>query len=412
MKYSALKKYKNLFSLLQREQQRQANTLNLIASENYASPAVLEALATEFTNKYAEGKPRQRYYFGNEHIDSVEEVTRELLLKLFKITSRAWSVNVQPYSGSPANLAVYAALLKPGDTVLSMALDHGGHLTHGHPASFTSSIWKFVHYGVGKDGRISYEDVERLAKEHKPKLIICGGSAYARIIDFKKFAAIAKKSDASLMADVSHIAGLIAGGVHPSPFPHADVVTTTTHKTLRGPRAAIIFSRTAISDTIDKAVFPGLQGGPHENTIFSIAVMAQEALRPAFKKYSQQVVKNAKVLARELENKGFHIVSGGTDTHLFLVDLTQHEISGKEAGALLERAGIIVNKNAIPNDIRKPWDPSGIRLGTPAVTTRGMKEKEMKTIAQLIARTIIDREPLVKINTEVRKLTRHFKVWQ
>jgi glycine hydroxymethyltransferase len=410
MKYSALKKHKNLHALLKREIERQQSVLNLIPSENYASPAVLEGLATIFSDKYAEGKSKQRYYFGNENVDTLESLTQELILKVFRITSRQWAINVQPYSGSIANLAVYAGLLKPGNTVLAMSLEHGGHLTHGHTVSFTSTVWNFVHYGVGNDGRIDYDEVARLAKKHKPKLIICGASAYPRIIDFKKFAGIAKSCGALLMADISHIAGLVVTGVHPSPFPYADVVTTTTHKTLRGPRAAVIIMKKELNDAIDKAIFPGLQGGPHMNTIFSLAVMAQEALQPGFKKYAQQIIKNAKVLEKELLRLGFEIISGGTDNHLLLIDVTPLHMSGKEAGEILERVGVIVNKNSIPNDSRKPWDPSGIRLGTPALTTRGMKEKEMKLVAQIIASVLKDRASVRDVHPYVKKLTKQFPI--
>ncbi len=412
MDYKHLKKNnRELFRLLQEELKRQDSVINLIASENYVSPAVLEALGTRFTDKYAEGKSKQRYYFGNATIDAVETLTQELLFRVFRIASRGWAINVQPYSGSIANLAVYSALLQPGDTVLAMSLEDGGHLTHGHKASFTSSVWKFVHYGVGDDGRIDMKEVERLAAHHKPKLIVCGASAYARTLDFKKFAQITKKTGAYLMADISHIAGLVAGEVHPSPFPHADVVVTTTHKTLRGPRAAIIISRKELGEKIDKAIFPGLQGGPHENTIFALAVMAEEVLRPSFKKYAQQIIANTKILAEELSGLGFTIISGGTDTHLFLIDLTEKNISGKEAGKLLEEAGIIVNKNMIPHDTRTPWDPSGIRVGTPAVTTRGMKEKEMKVIAAHMKAILVDRVSPKKIKKDILALVRKFPIY-
>ena len=307
MKYPALKKSNpKLFKLLAKEQKRRAGVINLIPSENFVSEAVLQALATPFTDKYAEGKPHMRYYFGNAVVDEMEDYTRELALKVFKLSSKTWGVNVQPYSGSIANLAVYAGLTKPGDKILAMSLDHGGHLTHGHKASMTGQWWNFEHYGVGKDGRIDYAEVERLAKKHRPKVIVCGGSAYSRIIDFKKFSKIAKSVGAYLVADISHIAGLIAGGVHPSPFLFADVVTTTTHKTFRGPRAAMIYARQDLMSAIDKAVFPGLQGGPHENTIFALAVALEEALKPSFKAYARQVVKNSKTLAKALVYLGAH----------------------------------------------------------------------------------------------------------
>lgn len=403
------KKHPKLARILAQETKRQESAINLIASENFASDAVLEALATPFTNKYAEGYAGKRYYFGNDLSDAVETSARDSLLRVFRLSPRTWSVNVQPYSGSTANFAVYAGLLKPGDKVLAMALDQGGHLTHGHSASFTSKVWHFVHYGVEKDGRIDYDVVAKLARTHKPKLIICGGSAYARTIDFKKFSRIAKRAGALLMVDMSHFAGLVAGGAHPSPFPYADVVTTTTHKTLRGPRAALIFLKQALGDAIDKALFPGLQGGPHLNTIFSVAVMAEEALKPNFKTYARQIVKNAQVLAKALANRGFTVITGGTDTHLMLIDVTSLGYTGKTAGELLERAGIIVNKNAIPNDSRKPWDPSGIRLGTPAMTTRGMKEKEMRQIAAFISEVLIDHVAPARVRKNAEQLMKKFR---
>lgn len=392
MDYKSLKKFHpGLYRMLAREQDRQRTTLDFIASENIVSEAVLEALATEFTNKYAEGLPGKRYYHGNEHVDVMEDAVKELACKVFKVSPRSWSVNVQPYSGSTANLAAYHALLKKGDSVLAMRLDHGGHLTHGHTASITGKMWDFMHYGVDHDGYLDYNEIARLARKLKPKLIVCGGSAYARTIDFKKFHAIAKAVDAYLMADISHIAGLIVAGVHPSPFPYADVVTTTTHKTLRGPRGALIISKKDIADDIDKAVFPGVQGGPHLNTIFAIGVALEEAKGAAFKRYNKQVVKNAAALARELQRCGFTLVADGTDNHLLLVDLTPLKVTGKEAGQLLEDASIIVNKNVIPYDVRKPWDPSGIRLGTPSVTSRGMKEKEMRIVAECIRELLVGR---------------------
>lgn len=409
MKYPALKKNNpKLFKLLVREQKRRAGVINLIPSENFVSEPVLEALATPFTDKYAEGKSHARYYFGNAVVDELEDYTKELALKVFRLSPKSWGVNVQPYAGSIANLAVYAALTKPGDKILGMSLDHGGHLTHGHKASMTGQWWNFEHYGVGKDGKIDYVEVLRLAKKHKPKIIVCGGSAYSRKIDFKKFSQIAKSVGAHLVTDVSHIAGLIAGGVHLSPFPYADVVTTTTHKTLRGPRAAMIYARQELMPAIDKAVFPGLQGGPHENTIFALAVALEEALKPNFKSYARQVVKNSKALAKTLADEGFKIISGGTDNHLMLIDLSPLGISGKEAGELLESIGIVVNKNAIPFDIRKPWDPSGIRIGTPTVTTQGMKELDMKKIAHLIADALVKRVPMATIRKRVAALICRF----
>jgi glycine hydroxymethyltransferase len=307
-----------------------------------------------------------------------------LIYKIFKISPKKYGVNIQSYSGSIANLAVYLGVLNLGDRVLAMSLEHGGHLTHGHKVSWTGKLFKFEHYGVNRNGFIDYEEIAKLAKKFKPKLIVVGHSAYPRKLDFKKFRKIADSVGALLMADISHVAGLVVGGVHPSPFPYADIVTTTTQKTLRGPRGAIIISKKELSDNIEKAVFPGLQGGPHLHTIAAIGVVLEEALGPSFKQYARQVVKNAKVLASELKKLGFKIISNGTDNHLMLVDVTPLGLTGKEAGEKLEKAGIIVNKNMIPYDTRKPWDPSGIRLGTPAVTTLGMKEKEMKKIAKKI----------------------------
>ncbi len=410
-------------NIIKAETRRQKETINLIPSENYVSRAVLKALGSPLTNKYAEGKPHQRYYFGNEHIDEVEDQAKALALKAFGLSARSWSVNVQPYAGSIANLAVYAALVKPGDTILAMSLAHGGHLTHGHKASVTGKLWDFVHYGVEQDGLIDYKKVAHLARVHEPKLIVCGATAYSRAIDFEAFAKIAKSVDAYLMADISHIAGLVVGKAHASPFPWADVVTTTTHKTLRGPRAAMMLSRklkvksekfqkeTLISDLVDRAVFPGLQGGPHMHTIAAMAQAFSEALEPKFKRYARQVVKNAKAFAKELERFGFTLVTGGTDNHLILADMTRFGMGGQRAGELLERAGIVVNKNMIPYDARTPNDPSGIRLGTPAVTTRGMKEPQMREIAKLIAEVIIEGRSPESVALRVRALARKFPLW-
>lgn len=376
--------------LIKKETQRQSKTLNLIASENYVSKDVLAALGSVFTNKYAEGYPKMRYYGGNEFVDQLEDLVKSRALKLFKLNPKNWSVNVQPYSGSPANLAVYHALVPLGGKIIGMRLDMGGHLTHGHKASVTGKIWKQVPYGVDKKTEtLNYKEILKIAEKQKPNLIVTGYSAYSRIIDFKKFKQIADKTHAVLMVDMSHFAGLVAGRVYPSPFPTADVVTTTTHKTLRGPRAALIFSKKQYAPLIDKAVFPGLQGGPHANQIAAIGVALYEAMQPSFKKYARQVVKNAKALAAELKKLGWHIISGGTDTHLFLVDTMSRGISGGEASDKLEKAGIIVNKNAIPYDSRGPIDPSGIRLGTPALTTRGFKEKDAKKLARLISKRLL-----------------------
>lgn len=402
---------KEIKELTQKEEKRQNETLNLIASENYVSSGVREALASVFTNKYAEGYPRARYYAGNTYVDELEELVQSCALKLFKISSKTWDVNVQPYSGSPANLAVYHALIPVGSKIMAMALDMGGHLTHGYRASVTGKLWKQVPYGVDKKTeKINYEEVLKIAKKEKPALLIAGGSAYARIIDFKKMRKIADTVGAIFMVDMSHFAGLVAGGAYPSPFKYADVVTTTTHKTLRGPRAALIFSKKEFSPPINKIVFPGLQGGPHMNTIAAIGVALNEADTNQFKTYAKQVTKNAKTLAEKLKKLGWRIVSGGTNSHLFLVDTMQKGISGGEASDLLEGVGIIVNKNTIPYDTQKPTNPSGIRLGTPALTTRGMKEKEMKMVAHLISDVLLKTQSESIIRGEVKKLCKQFRV--
>ncbi len=416
-------KDKEMEKLIKMEAKRQKQVINLIASENYVSKDVLAALGTELVNKYAEGYPGARYYGGNQIVDQVETLVKERALKLFKLKKDQWAVNVQALSGSPANLAVYTALIPLGGKIMAMKLDHGGHLTHGHKVSLTGKAWNFVHYGVDRASeQLDYEALKRLAKKEKPALIVTGYTAYPRIIDFKKFREIADSVGAYLMVDMSHIAGLVAGGVYPSPFKYADVVTTTTHKTLRGPRSALIFSRRvparhlagdvpagtipskrtvskgnpflgqvpSLHELIDKAVFPGLQGGPHLNQIAAVGVALQEAMSPSFKTYAKQVVKNTKVLAKELEKRGWRIVSGGTDSHLLLVDtwLNGKGISGAEASARLEQAGIIVNKNTIPFDTHSPRDPSGIRLGTAAETTRGKKEVDMVKVATKIDKVL------------------------
>ena len=385
--------------LIDAEKKRQKKVINLIASENYVSKDVLEALGSELTNKYAEGYPGARYYGGNEVMDKVERLAQERALELFKLSSNEWAVNVQPLSGSPANLAVYLALCPPSRNpdssfqparVMGMSLAHGGHLTHGHKVSATGKFWVQVPYGVDEKTEVlNYEATKAIAAWEKPAIIVAGYTAYPRIIDFKKFREIADSCQAILMVDMSHFAGLVAGGVYPSPFQYADIVTTTVHKTLRGPRAALIFSRKderGLPAKIDKAVFPGLQGGPHLNQIAAVAVALDEAMKPEFKKYAKQVVKNAAALAGELARLGWRIVSGGTDTHLLLVDtwMNGKGIGGKEASERLEKAGIIVNKNTIPFDTRSPVDPSGIRLGAPAETTRGKQEKDFTEIAKKI----------------------------
>lgn len=385
-------------NLIKKEEARQKRVVNLIASENVVSDDVREALGSVFVNKYAEGYPGKRYYGGNEVSDEIERLCQARALALFGLSADEWSVNVQPLSGSPANLAVYFALVPQGGRIMGMELAHGGHLTHGHKVSASGMFWKQIPYGVSRDTEtIDYDELAVLAKKEKPALVVAGFTAYPRAIDFKKFRRIADAANAYLMVDMSHFAGLVAGGAHPSPFPYADVVTTTTHKSLRGPRAALIFSRCTkhvtqgtkkitIADAVDKAVFPGLQGGPHLNQIAAVAVALKEAAEPSFKKYAQQVVKNAQTLAEALAERGWRIVSGGTDTHLLLVDTWMNGagIGGKEASERLEKEGIIVNKNTIPFDARSPMDPSGIRLGTPAETTRGAKEKDMQDIAARI----------------------------
>lgn len=401
-----------------REKQRQEMTLNLIASENFASREVRSLLGSVFTNKYAEGYPGRRYYGGNEYVDAVERLCQVRALRLFRLSSQHWHVNVQSYSGSPANLAVYAALVPLGGTIMGLRLDMGGHLTHGHSVSFTSKAWRSIPYTLNQTTeRLDYYAIARLARKTRPKLIIAGFTAYSRHIEFAKFRKIADSVGAYFVVDMSHFAGLVAGRVYPSPFPHADVVMTTTHKTLRGPRAGLLFvnrrSKVArrkgldIAQAIDRAVFPGLQGGPHENQIAATAVALQEAARPAFRIYARRVVKNAKTLSRELSKFGFRIVSGGTDTHLCIVDTALVGIGGREASDLLEKQGIIVNKNTIPYDHRSPQDPSGIRLGTAALTTRGMKEKEMRTIAQCIAKALLEKKD---VRREVRRICKRFPV--
>jgi len=383
-------KDKEISKLIKTERERQKKVINLIASENFVSKDVLSALGSELTNKYAEGYPGRRYYGGNEIIDEVETLCQKRALKLFKLSSKKWGVNVQALSGSPANLAVYSALVPLGGKIMGMSLAHGGHLTHGQKVSFTGKAWKSLPFGLDKKTeRLNYDDLLTQAMIGKPDIIVAGFTAYPRKIDFQKFRKIADLSGAILMVDMSHFAGLVAGGAYPSPFKYADVVTTTVHKTLRGPRAALIFSRIderGIPEKIDKAIFPGLQGGPHMNAIAGVAVALGEADTPAFKTYAKQVVLNAQTLAGELKKRGWRIISGGTDSHLVLVDVWKDGagISGGEASERLEKEGIIVNKNAIPFDTRKPFDPSGIRLGTAAETTRGKKEKDMLKIAERI----------------------------
>ena len=394
-------------SILDLEKKRQIEGIELIASENYVSESVLECMGSILTNKYSEGYPGKRYYCGNQYIDEIENEAIARAKKLFG----AEHVNVQPYSGSPANQAVYMALINPGDTVMGMALDAGGHLTHGYKISFSGKYYTPVNYGVKEDGYIDYAEVRKIALEHKPKLIWAGFSAYSRVVDWNEFRKIADEIGAYLAVDIAHVAGLVAAGEYPNPVGIADVVTTTTHKTLRGPRGAIIMCKEELGEKIDKAVFPGLQGGPHNHTTAGIAVALGEALKPEFKEYAKQIVLNAKTLASEMINLGYSVVSGGTDNHLFLVDTVKSvNLSGGEASDILEKMNITLNKNAVPNDPRKPWDPSGIRIGTPAITTRGMKEADMKTIAHFIDDALKNNADLVDIKNKVKEFAEKFPI--
>ena len=394
------------------ELKRQQEGMELIASENYVSVAVLDALGSVFTNKYSEGYPGHRYYGGQDYTDVVEGLAIERAKKIFG----AEHVNVQPHSGAPANIICYFALLKPGDTVLGMDLSHGGHLTHGHPVTLPAKIYNFVRYKTKADGKIDYDELEKMAKKHKPKLILAGFSAYTRQLDYKKFQAIGKKVGAITMFDIAHIAGLIAGKALPNPVPYFDVVTTTTHKTLRGPRGGMIMCRKEFAKAIDKATFPGFQGGPHENNVAAKAVAFGEALKPSFRTYAKQIIKNAKVLETELKKHGFKMMFGGTDNHMVLVDVFASKgVTGKEAEVALDKVGITLNKNMIPDDPRGPMDPSGIRIGVPAVTTRGMKEKEIKQIARWINEVMENHKnekKLKEIHKEVIKLCKKFPIYK
>jgi glycine hydroxymethyltransferase len=396
--------------LIEKEIQRQNEGLELIASENFVSPAVLEAMGSPLTNKYAEGLPGKRYYGGCEVVDEVEQLAIDRAKQLFG----AEHANVQPHSGAQANYAAMTAFLKPGDTFLGMDLSNGGHLTHGSPVNFSGMLFRAVSYGVTDDGLLDYDDMRRKAREHRPRLVLAGYSAYSRVIDFAAFAEIAKEIGAIFMVDMAHFAGLVAAGVYPSPVPHADVVTTTTHKTLRGPRGGLILSREVHAKAIDKSVFPGSQGGPLEHVIAAKAVCFKEALDPAFKRYSAQIVANAKALAAALIERGFHIVSGGTDNHLMLVDLRNKGLTGKAAQSALDRAGITVNKNTVPKETQSPFVTSGVRIGTPAVTTRGMREGEMRRIAELIDRALRasdDQNVINSVRAEVRELANAFPLY-
>lgn len=387
---------------------RQRRGLELIASENLVSEAVLLAMGTHLTNKYAEGYPGHRYYGGCECVDVVENIAIERACRLFG----ADHANVQPHSGAQANIAVYFALLKPGDTVMGMNLAHGGHLTHGSPVNVSGSYYNFVPYGVNDEGVIDYDALEATAKAERPKLIVAGASAYPRVIDFERIGAIAKSVGAYFMVDMAHIAGLVAAGLHPSPVPYADVVTTTTHKTLRGPRGGMILCREELAKAIDKAIFPGMQGGPLEHIIAAKAVCFGEALKPEFKEYQAKIVKNARVLAGELKRGGFDLVSGGTDNHLMLLDLRPFGITGKEFERRLDEVYITVNKNAIPNDPEKPFVTSGIRIGTPAVTSRGLGEDDMITLAELIRLAAVDFEGSADyIRGEVTRICRKYPIY-
>ncbi|UWP87361.1 serine hydroxymethyltransferase [Dactylosporangium fulvum] len=395
-----------LAGLIQGEAERQHDTLRMIASENYVSQAVLEATGTVLTNKYSEGYPGKRYYEGQKFIDPIEELAIARAKSVFGVDH----ANVQPYSGSPANLAVYMALAKPGDTIMGMALPMGGHLTHGWSVSATGAWFRAVQYTVRReDGRIDFDEVRDIALRERPKIIFSGGTAIPRTIDFPRFAEIAREVDAVLVADIAHIAGLIAGGAHPSPVGHAEVISTTTHKTLRGPRGAMLMSDEKHAKALDKAVFPGLQGGPHNHTTAGIAVALGEASKPEFRTYAHQVVANARALADALIERGFDLVSGGTDNHLILLDLTSKSIGGKPVARALDRAGIETNYNTVPYDTRKPFDPSGVRLGTPALTTRGLTESQMPQVADWISRAVDaaikdDEAVLDTIAAEVREL--------
>lgn len=411
----------DIYNLIQKEVQRQSEGLEMIPSENHTSQAVLEALGSRLTDKYSEGYPGMRYYGGCENVDAVENLARDRAKALFGSTH----ANVQPHSGCPANIAVYFALLNPGDTLMGLNLFHGGHMTHGLPVNYSGTMYKSVQYTARPDGYMDVDGMRALAREHKPKLIVTGATAYPRIYEWKKYREIADEVGAWLLADMSHVAGLVAGGVHPNPVGIADVVTTTTHKTLRGPRGAMILcngnpstplkkverTKENLPTLIDRAIIPGIQGGPHNHQTAAIAVALKEAMQPEFKVYAQQIVKNAKTLAAELLAMNYELVTGGTDNHLLLINLFNKNISGKDAEKALGKAGITVNKNTVPFDPRSPFDPSGIRMGTPALTTRGMKEGEMKIVADFIHRALVnvtDDAELAKIREEVKELCKSF----
>lgn len=403
---------KEIYDLINKELKRQQDGIELIASENIVSKAVMEAMGSYLTNKYAEGYPGKRYYGGCHVVDEIEQIAIDRAKELFG----AEHANVQPHSGSQANMAVYFSVLEPGDTVLGMDLSHGGHLTHGSPVNFSGRLFNFVSYGVDKETEmIDYDNVRKIALEAKPKLIVAGASAYSRIIDFPKLREIADEVGALLMVDMAHIAGLVAAGVHPSPVPYADFVTSTTHKTLRGPRGGLILCKEKYAKLIDKNIFPGMQGGPLMHIIAAKAVCFKEALEPSFKEYGAQVVKNCKRLAEELIKRDFKIVSGGTDNHVFLVDLHNKEVTGKETENLLDRVGITLNKNTVPNETRSPFVTSGVRIGTAAVTTRGFKEEDMVVIAEIIDEAIKNREneeALEKLKVKVKALCDKYPLYE
>lgn len=413
MKHNTLKRSdKAVYAAVTGEEKRQEEGLEMIASENYVSEAVLETLGTVFTNKYSEGYPGRRYYGGQEWTDVVETLAIDRAKKLFG----AEHANVQPHSGAQANLAVYAALLDPGDTVLGMDLSHGGHLTHGHPVTLPAKVYRFVRYKTEPDGTIDYQKLEKLAKKEKPKLMLAGFSSYTRQLDYAKFAAVAKRVGALTMMDMAHIAGLIAGRALPNPVEHFDVVTATTHKTLRGPRGGLILCRAVFAKVIDKAIFPGMQGGPHMHVIAAKAVAFGEALKPDFKKYAKQTLKNAKVLEKELAKRGAYILFGGTENHMIVIDtVASYGLTGKEAETLLDTVGITINKNMIPDDPRGPMDPSGVRIGVPAVTSRGLRVPEVKIIAGWIDETLRsggDAKIVARIRKEVKQLCKRFPVYK
>ena len=397
-------------AMIRREVERQRHGIELIASENFVSEAVMEAMGTPLTNKYAEGLPGKRYYGGCEFVDQIEQLAIDRAKQLFNSDH----ANVQAHSGAQANAAVYLAFLKPGDTVLGLDLSQGGHLTHGSPVNFSGLLYRAIHYGVGDDGRIDYQAMQEIARREKPKMIMAGASAYARIIDFEPFADVAREIGAKFVVDMAHIAGLVATGLHPSPVPHADAVTTTTHKTLRGPRGGLILCRAEHAKAIDKAMFPGTQGGPLEHVIAAKAVALKEALEPSFTGYCRQIIANAQALASALADNGFDIVSGGTDNHLMLVDLRNRGLTGKVAEKALDATGITVNKNTVPRETQSPFVTSGIRIGTPAVTTRGMREAEMREIAAMIDRILGSPEDAAiasAVSREVRELTSRFPLY-